>query len=69
MIACHHPVGIPADYLVDVPSVLDVDSIIEQLVSQRGKNPVPHVDLPESDIKGNFHHFIQIYYLFFNEYK
>ena len=47
-----HPIGVPPDYLVDVPAYLDVDSIIEKLVAQRGKYPVPHVDLPESDIKG-----------------
>ena len=59
MIACPNYLGIPKDYLVDVPAYLDVDAIIEKLVSVRGSFPVPHVDLPESDIKGFEFIFIQ----------
>eukprot|EP00770_Monocercomonoides_exilis_P000812 MONOS_804.1-p1 / transcript=MONOS_804.1 / gene=MONOS_804 / organism=Monocercomonoides_exilis_PA203 / gene_product=serine / transcript_product=serine / location=Mono_scaffold00013:168714-170837(-) / protein_length=599 / sequence_SO=supercontig / SO=protein_coding / is_pseudo=false len=46
------PIGVPTEYLLDVPSSINVDVIIEKLLSVMGKHPMPHVDLPESDIKG-----------------
>ena len=63
MIACQHPLGVQNDYLVDVPAYLDVDSIIERLVAVRGQYPTPHVDIPESDIKGYFFTFHSKYQL------
>ena len=43
--------SLTADYLADVPSTLDVDKIIDQLLSVRGQRPGRQVDLPESQIK------------------
>jgi hypothetical protein len=40
------------DYLADVPKQLDVDSIIQRLVSVRGSPIAHYVSLPESEIKG-----------------
>ncbi|KAK2964647.1 putative Serine/threonine-protein phosphatase PP1-gamma catalytic subunit [Blattamonas nauphoetae] len=43
--------GLTAEYLADVPSTVDVDKIIDQLLSVRGQRPGKQVDLAESDIK------------------
>lgn len=43
--------GLSAEYLADVPSTLDVDKIIDQLLSVRGQRPGKQVDLPEAQIK------------------